>query len=153
MKTRDEVMAEARSNIAFGRSVERDLRQRLMAAPFVESASARWRREQTQDAERRERERALDRCMTDHVRAELMEASTDWQARIDQAVAAERAYWNEALPELIALVRQQITAEISAAVAGVSLDVAAMKHAQTKRKRARASNIVDLPNPLMAKQR
>jgi hypothetical protein len=143
--------------LAIARATVERLENQPAYVPPSESASVRWRREQTGAAEQRERERALDRAMTDHVRAKLLEAATDWQsridqavaaeraatdwqARIDQAVAAERAYWNEALPEFIALVRREITAEISEQVGQL--------RAETNVQRAidKADNITELPN-------
>ena len=121
-------------------TVERLENQPASYVPPSESPSVRWRREQTEAEANRERERALDRAMTDHVRAKLSEASTDWQARIDQAVAAEHAFWTEALPELIALVRQQITSEIEEKVGLLRADV------NMQRAIDKGDNITELPS-------
>jgi hypothetical protein len=108
----------------------RDELQRLMdehdskyGAP--EKLSDKWRREATEaEAERKaERDSKLTEYEAARLRIDIEAKIADVQARIDQAVAAERAYWNEALPELLALMRREITAEISAAVGELRADV------------------------------
>jgi hypothetical protein len=128
------ILAECRETLARSRTIPKP--SDLLYSPPVESRMDRDRREITERDERWARQRARDRISDSELARLLASAETDWQARIDAAVAAERSYWEELLPELIAQLRQNITAEI----ASVRLDVDAMKHEQTKRRRARSNN-------------
>jgi DNA polymerase III delta prime subunit len=130
---RDAILKECRETLERTRTPKSSNFEHL---PPTESRADRWRREATEQEAEQERKRMLDRASDSELARLLAAAETDWQSRINDAVAAERSYWEQLLPELIALLRAEITAEI----ASVRLDVDALRHDQTKRRRARSNN-------------
>jgi hypothetical protein len=114
-----------------------------------EKLSDRWRREATEREAQAARER--EQALPDAIIARL-------QRQTAEMIAAERSYMldhflPEVLAQLRALTSEEIKHSIERMAAGMRLEIAALQHEVTKRKRICADNVVELPNPLEAKQR
>jgi hypothetical protein len=96
-----------------------------------EKLSDRWRREANEAEAERKAER--NSRLTDAEAAQL-------EARLVGMVAAERAYWSEVLPELIALLRREITAEISEAIGELRAET------NVNRTIDKSENVTELPS-------
>jgi hypothetical protein len=120
------IMATARATLE---RLENDQQQ---YAPRGETRNQRDRRQISEQEERDARDRAIDRHLTAAVRAKLSEASIDWQARIDEAVKAERE-------RLLKKVLPEVLGHFSGQIQRLRLDIDAMKREQQSK-----SNVTEL---------